>query len=292
MRLALTLLSLVGCAQARPSAQHERSLGDADVGGDVVSTVDGHPITVADVEAYLRAEGGTPRAALAALQRQELLALEAERLGYGARPEVRGIARRALVQTLLETIEREHPPSAIRDDELRRAYESAGARFVVPERRRGDHALVRVSDAENEREARRVASSILAELERDPDAWARLRETPRRDGFALLVEELPLVGRDGSLESGFEEVLFSGDEPGLRSELARTSYGWHVVWVREVQPRDVRAFDEVRDELVEEQTNLRRFEALVALLDTLRERLGVELEPRGLEAALRVEPAE
>jgi peptidyl-prolyl cis-trans isomerase D len=306
--VALTLgLALGGMACEDPQAPtRERAHGDAQVGGAVVATVDGHPITVADVEAQIRAEGGTPEEALAALERQTLLALEAERLGYGERVEVLRETRRATVQALLATIEREHPPSAIDDATLRQTYDEAmsgrqgqaptGERFVVPEKRRSEHVLVRVEDASREREARRVASALLAELERDPSALettlAALRGQTEREGFPLLVEEIPFVARDGSLEAGFQDVLFEGDAPGVRSELARTSFGWHVVIVREIQPRVERTFEEVAPELREEATNQRRFQALIALLDRLRAEAGVELVPAGVEAALRVEIAE
>lgn len=304
--LALALGPITACGD-EDAPTRERTQGDAQVGGAVVATVDGHPITVADVEAQIRAEGGTPEEALAALERQTLLALEAERLGYGERSDVRRETRRATVQALLATIEREHPSSAIDEATLRRAYEEAvssgrrgqpptSERFVVPEKRRSEHVLVRVEDASREREARRVASALLAELERDPGALetalAALRGQTEREGFPLLVEEVPFVARDGSLEAGFEEVLFAGDAPGLRSELARTSFGWHVVIVREIQPRVERTFEEVASELREEATNQRRFQALIALLDRLRAEAGVELVPSGVEAALRVEIAE
>lgn len=304
--VALALGPTAACDDAEVPTR-ERTQGDAEVGGAVVATVDGHPITVGDVEAQIRAEGGTPEEALAALERQTLLALEAERLGYGERDEVLRETRRATVQALLATIEREHPPSAIDEATLRRTYDEAvssgqqgqpptGERFVVPEKRRSEHVLVRVEDASREREARRVASALLAELERDPSALettlASLRSQTERDGFPLLVEEVPFVARDGSLEAGFQDVLFAGDAPGVRSELARTSFGWHVVIVREIQPRVVRTFEEVAPELREEATNQRRFQALIALLDRLRAEAGVELVPAGVEAALRVEIAE
>lgn len=305
LALGLALGPITACGD-EPAPTRERTQGDAQVGGAVVATVDGHPITVADVEVQIRAEGGTPEEALAELERQTLLALEAERLGFGERSDVRRETRRATVQALLATIEREHPPSAIDEATLRRTYDEAvsaepgqpppGERFVVPERRRSEHVLVRVEDASREREARRVASALLAELERDPGALestlASLRGQTEREGFPLLVEEVPFVARDGSLEAGFEEVLFAGDAPGVRSELARTSFGWHVVIVREIQPRVERTFEEVAPELREEATNQRRFQALIALLDRLRAEAGVELVPSGVEAALRVEIAE
>lgn len=288
--LVLFVICQLGCGCGDPTTTPAtRELGDARVGGEIVATVDGHAITVADVEAFVRVEGGTASDALRELIEEELLAQEAERLGYGRRASVRRETRRATVQALLATIEVEHPASAISDEALRDAYDGAGERFVIPEKRRCDHVLVRVEDANREREARRVASTVLAELERDPEALATIRAETSREGFPLLVEELPLVARDGSLERPFEDVLFAGAEPGVRAELARTSYGWHVVIVREIVPGTRRTFDDASAELREELTNRRRFEALTELLGRLHEDRGVELRPGGVEAAQRVE---
>jgi hypothetical protein len=81
-----------------PSAPME---GESRVGGRVVSTVDGEPITVDDVERVAGATGLPPEAALRRLQRFRLLAREAERRGLRERPAVRAAGRRAAVQALL-----------------------------------------------------------------------------------------------------------------------------------------------------------------------------------------------
>lgn len=292
MRRVALLLALLGCGDPSEGPSATRTTGDAEVGGEIVATVDGHPIRLADVEAELRAEGGTPREALDATIRRELLALEAARHGYADRRDVRRTSRQATVQALLATIEREHPAESISEDALRRAYDEAGTRFEVPERRSSRHLLVRVPDAGREREARRVASAILAELEADPTRWEALAAQTERDGFALLAEDVPAVARDGSLETGFEEVLFAGDAPGLRPDLARTSFGWHVVEVRAITPAATRAFDAVQGELREELLNRARFAALNTLFASLHERVTVEVSPNALTSIQRVEIAE
>lgn len=293
MRRVALLLTLLGCGDpSSEGASTARTTGDAEVGGEIVATVDGHPIRLADVEAELRASGGTPREALDATVRRELLALEATRHGYGDRREVRRSFRQATVQALLAAIEREHPATSISEEALRRAYAEAGTRFEVPERRSSRHLLVRVPDAGREREARRVASAILAELEADPSKWEAFASQTERDGFALLVEDVPAVARDGSVEAGFEEVLFAGDAPGLRPDLARTSFGWHVVEVGAITPADTRSFEAVEGELREELLNRARFAALNALFVALHERVAVEVAPTALASIQRVEIAE
>ncbi|MCB9620631.1 MAG: peptidyl-prolyl cis-trans isomerase [Sandaracinus sp.] len=293
MRRVALLLVLLGCGDPSEGPSTARTTGDAEVGGEIVATVDGHPIRLADVEAELRAEGGTPREALDATVRRELLALEAARHGYAERREVRRTFRQATVQALLATIEREHPAASISEDALRRAYDEAGTRFEVPERRSSRHLLVRVPDAGREREARRVASAILAELEADPSKLGGARQPNRaRRLRALGGGRAAAVARDGSLETGYAEVLFAGDAPGLRPELARTSFGWHIVEVEAITPATTRTFETVEGELREELLNGARFAALNELMERLHERVTIEVAPTALESIQRVEIAE
>ncbi|MFW6050014.1 MAG: hypothetical protein ACODAU_02500 [Myxococcota bacterium] len=97
-----------------------------------MSTVNGEPITRADVEGVARSTGLDPEDALKRLQRGILLALEAERRGYGEHPEAVSAVRRAAVQALLEReVEARVTSSSISEEELRRAYESR--RNALPE---------------------------------------------------------------------------------------------------------------------------------------------------------------
>lgn len=285
-------MGLSGCGDEAP-APAARQTSAGPLGDEAVSVVDGVVIRVADVEHALRtgARGRSAAEALRELEAEALLAAEAERLGFGRLRAVRRGARQALVQALLGTIEQSHPPSAITEAELRAAYEGAGERFVVPERRRADHLLVRVEDAGRAREARRVASALLAEAGEGADVLAQVEaETePARDGFPLLAERLPEVARDGSLEQPFEAALFDAPAEGLVGAPVQTSYGWHLVWVRSITPRQVRTFEAVRDELREELTNRRRFEALVRLLEELSGSLGVTRDDTNVAAAMRLE---
>ena len=91
------LLSLTACARSRepPRARPTAALAHAaaQVGGDVIS--------LEEVRAACADTGDTPRAALALLVRERLLASYAQQRGYGELPEVRLGVERARVHALL-----------------------------------------------------------------------------------------------------------------------------------------------------------------------------------------------
>jgi hypothetical protein len=120
------------------------------VGGRVVSTVDGQPITVEDVERVARSAELSPAEALRRLQRYHLLAGEAERRGFGANAAVRRASRKAAVQALLAAeVEVEAPPSP--DDEDAQVRERFG----------------RLTDLVN-------GLASQHGVDRDPEGWAQL----------------------------------------------------------------------------------------------------------------------
>jgi hypothetical protein len=126
----LLLLMWAGCGGDDGPVAPDRPQGGARVGGEVVATVDGVPITLDDVRREAEETGASPPAALRALVDRELLAGEAARLGYGDRRAVRRDVERALVQTLLAgTVEREITDASLDEAAVRAHHERARDRF-------------------------------------------------------------------------------------------------------------------------------------------------------------------
>src|SRR5688500_17297584 len=98
--VAAGLLWRLGCGDGTTTGGRDRPRpqGDARLGGQVISTVDGVAITVGDVGRLAEAERITPREALRRLQDDLILAAEAERRGLGDDRRVEQDARRAEVQ--------------------------------------------------------------------------------------------------------------------------------------------------------------------------------------------------
>lgn len=261
--IAALLACTLGCAG--DSTVVELLMGSSEVGGDVVSTVDGTPITVADVTRIVGATGLSAADALARLQEQRLLAREAERRGFGDHAEVREVTRRALVQTLLaRDIESEPVPEAA----IRKRYEEKKATFVHGERRYSMHVLTKFKDdaGESEREMAREFLQEVIERYSAGDPAKVLSEALALNGkpgipFEVLAERLPPTEHEGKYVKAYEDALFALDAPGPVPEIIETNYGLHAVYLNRIEPAlDItlsEATPGLRDELAEEQRRAR-----------------------------------
>lgn len=243
-------LVLTGCGEgtAAPrrdepepvATRREVASGDARVGGDVIATVDGVPITVSDVETLARTAHLSPEAALRQLEDDLLLSRAAERAGVGSAPEVADETRRAAVRALLHrVIEPAHAPEAVTEAEIEARRQEIAPGLSAPETRRASHVLVQLPpDAPQARvdAAMRLARSLRDELATEADPAAALdRHAGREGAFDLVVEHLDPMARE-QLEAPFADALFAAGAPGLVPEPVRTSYGVHVLVLEEVIP--------------------------------------------------------
>ena len=277
-RLALVALLLVACDQGRGSdARRELARGDAQVGGDVVSTVDGHPITVADVEQAAREAGVSPRRALRALQDELLLARAAERAGFDEARGVERARRQSAVQALLErAVEAEVGPDQIDPAALEAELDANRTRFDQPERRHSVHLLASLgADAPASVEAAAEAwiREKHLEIAAAPAAEAALlalrRGLPTDLPFEVRVEEVPALDRASGADAAYLNAIFSRPDVGLVTEPVRTSYGWHVIAVTEIEPAWQATHEEALATLGSERLVSLRADALEALIRRL-----------------------
>ncbi len=231
--LVLSTLSSFAFACQRDAAPERQALqsGDAVLSDEVLSTVDGVPITRADLLALMRSSGMNADQALVALQDEILLGREATRRGYAETRAAREAAERALVQRFLQAHEETHdfhdaPPEIL---EASLAKQRA-LRNAVPQRR-VRHVLVRAAEGDaptEEAQATALLETLVSSRDRDAD-FNRFA-----DDDALTVEDLPLSSATASFERPFLDAMFENDEVGLVEHLVRTSYGFHVIEVVEI----------------------------------------------------------
>jgi len=157
--------------------------------------------------------------------------------------------------------------SAVSEEELKKAYASAGNRYRVGEQRRASHILIKLApdaDEATRRAAHEKAEKILAEVKAAPDRFAELAKKYSEDvGSAAKGGELGLFGR-GMMVKGFEDAAFAL-KAGETSGIVETEFGLHIIRVTEVQPERARPFEEVRKELsaaLQQEKGKRRFAEL------------------------------
>lgn len=287
-RLALiaALAALASCAgRTEDTAEPERVRGRATVGGQVVSTVDGHAITLADVQHAVASTGVEPRVALRRLQDELILARAARRAGFAEDPAVRRAARQARVQALLaREVEARHRPEDVDEATLAQRFEENLAAFEGPERRGSVHVLARVPEgapADVEDAARTWIDGVRRELAAAEDPVLAAFELQRRIGgerpFEVTVEELDPVSRRAAIHEAYLDALFALPAPGVAPEPVRTPYGWHAIVLTRIEPAWEASREEALEQLRQSQVTQDRAAATNALLEEIVRETDVHL---------------
>lgn len=265
--------------------------GGSAVGGSVVSTVNGEPITVAEIERIVQATGWTPRRALQRLQDQTLLAQEAHRLGYEDDAQVQATLERARVQVLLAT---EVEAVEATDEDIAKFYEHRKEQYVHGELRRTLHVLANLpkdANAEADAAARAFAETVVprfrsAATPEEVLQWAKEQKPrPGADGrppFRIVGEALPAVPVKGQFVQEFADAVFALEGVGAVAGPVKTEFGWHAIYLAEILPPQDRPLAEVRDELRKELSEFRRPEVAEQATRALVEVADVKFDKAGL----------
>lgn len=282
--IALGAAALAGCK--RDVDEKRAGHGESRLVANVVARVGGRPIGAAEVESLMQAEEIGADAALQQLIDQELLAQEAERLGFTVQGEGERLLERIMVRAMLHEMEQENTPESISDEELKEDYARYEDKFQIPERRRSWHILVKDSGEE----ARSLAASILRELRKaeDPrevfERYANRR--PEESSLEVLAEDLPAVSDAAGLEKPYIDAIFGVKSEGPLKEVVETSYGWHAIVVAEIVPADRRSLAEVEEQSRERLSQAKRLALLVRTVQALKAEGLAEYDDEGVERLL------
>lgn len=138
------------------------------------------------------------------------------------------------------------PDIQVSEEEIRKYYTDNAAQFQGEEQRRASHILIGFGkgDAAAKQVAREKASSVLAEVKKDPGKFDALAKQYSQDpGSAQNGGDLGLFGR-GMMVKPFEEAVFSM-APGAVSDLVESEFGYHIIKLTEIQGSG-QPFDEVK----------------------------------------------
>ncbi len=147
------------------------------------------------------------------------------------------------------------PTPAVADDAaLHQRYESEKARFVEPEQRLASHILVKVDANATPavQQAAQAKAAKLAEQAKQPGAdFAALARANSDDtGSKTAGGDLGWVAKD-VMAKPFEDALFAMQAGEIRGPV-KTSFGWHVIQLREVKAGKQVAFEQAREQLAKE----------------------------------------
>ncbi len=170
---------------------------------------------------------------------------------------------------------------------LRARYEQEKKQFVEQEQRLASHILIQVdenADAATKQAAEAKARQVHAQAKAPGADFAALAKANSDDpGSRDSGGDLGWNVK-GVMDAAFDQVLFAL-KPGEVSEPVKTSFGWHIIQLREVKGAQQQDFALVRDKLLREESEAARERAFNELTGKLVDL--VLKNPTSLEAAAR-----
>jgi len=141
---------------------------------------------------------------------------------------------------------------------MRERYEAHKLNYTSPEQRKASHILIKVAkDATPEAidTAKKKAEAILLRIHNGED-FAELAKTESDDpGSAKQGGDLGFFGK-GVMDPAFEEAAFALKK-GQVSEPVRSSFGFHLIKLVDIQGGETKPFDAVKASIKEEIQNER-----------------------------------
>lgn len=240
MRLATLLFTLATLGIFAPAALAEDK---------VVATIDGKPITEADL-AIAEGEVGGDMGTMPAQQKKMSLleflidnqlfaeAAEEQKLGEGPDFDTRlkYLKRRALRELYFEKIIK----ASVSDADARKAYDDQVKMLKPEEEVSARHILVETEDQ---------AKALKEKLDAGADFATLAKENSKDPGSKDEGGNLGYFGH-GQMVPQFEEVVFKLHK-GEVSDPVKTQFGWHLVKVEDKRTKQPPAFDIVKDRIVQ-----------------------------------------
>jgi len=222
--------------------------GPALAQDEVVATVDGAPISAADVEIALESIGATldqvPEgerrgAVVDLLIDMQLIAAAAERDGLA---EGEDFARRLAFlrrQALRDAYFAEKVENAIGEADVRARYDEEVAQIPPRQEIRARHILV-----EDEGEAKRLIAELKAGASFEELAKAHSKDP----GSGARGGDLGFFG-EGQMVPSFEQAAFALYPGEITDAPVQSRFGWHIIKKEEAREVPPPAYDDVKDQV-------------------------------------------
>jgi peptidyl-prolyl cis-trans isomerase D len=216
---------------------------------------------------------------------EEVIEEEAVVAWYESHPDDYRSAERVVIQYLELDATTMGGEVATDEEALLAQFEQQEARFITPESRQASHILIEVDSQAPEAEvetARQQAEDLAARALAGEDFAALAVEFSQDAGSAAQGGDLGWV-EPGFMVQAFEDGLYELTLENPVSQPVQSGFGWHVIYLRDIQPAEGMTFAEARPVLLaeyQEEEDERRFiEQADRLVDIIYE------DPTTLDAA-------
>jgi peptidyl-prolyl cis-trans isomerase D len=169
---------------------------------------------------------------------------------------------------------------SVKDEDLQAAYQQEIGNLA--ERRRAAHILIEVAGDVTDAQAKARIEELRSRINNGEEFAAVAKEASQDPGSAPEGGELGFAAR-GTYDPAFDDALYALEKNEV-SEPAKTSYGWHLIKLLDVQAPEVPSFDSLKAKLTE-QLKARE-------IDTRFVEASKKLESSAFESSDLAQPAE
>ena len=177
-------------------------------------------------------------------------------------------------------------------DDIKAYYEQNKNRWSIPEQRRASHILIEFGD--DKAAALKKAEGILAEVKADPSKFAAVAEKESQDpGSASQGGDLSFFGK-GVMTKAFEDAVFNAKKGDIVGPV-ETEFGYHIIYVTDIQAGSVEPFEAVKPEIEREyaeQMAIRTFSERADEFTNMVYEQSDSLESTAQKFGLKVETAD
>ncbi len=202
----------------------------------------------------------------------------------------------AQIQYLVLDVEALKKDAVVTEEKLREYYAENASRYGVPEERRASHILIkaeRTAPADERAKAKARAEELLAQLRKNPAAFADLAKKNSQDeGSATNGGDLDFFSR-GAMVKEFDSAAYAMKQ-GEISNLVETDFGFHIIQLTGLRGGDKKPFEAVRGEVeseVRKQLAQRQFAAAAEQFGNLVYEQSDSLQPAADKLKLPLQTA-
>jgi peptidyl-prolyl cis-trans isomerase C len=268
-------------ATPAPAEQAQQETAPAVLPDTVIATVNGSPITEADLT--LAASDLDPQfarlppeqrraAALSALIEIRMLAAEAEKAGLGDDAEFKRrmdfLRQRALHSAFVE----EKIAGEVSDEAVRARYDQEVANTPAGNEVHARHILVKTKEE---------AAEIIKQLDEGGDFEAIAKEKSQDPGSGAQGGDLGYFGQ-GQMVPEFEQAAFALEVGSYTKEPVQSQFGFHVIKVEDKRAKQPPAFEQVKEQV----RSLLLREKYLELAKSLRGEADIQVNDPQLKTAI------
>ncbi len=140
---------------------------------------------------------------------------------------------------------------SVTDAEVQEFYKNNAKAYSVDEQRRASHILIAVAkdaSAADKAKAKSKADALLADLRKNPAAFAKLAKENSQDPVsAERGGDLDFFGK-GAMVKPFEDVAFKLNK-GEISDVVQSDFGYHIIEVTDIKAASIKPLEDVKAQI-------------------------------------------